>query len=292
MNRPLLRQRGGRVVLIALAVGVLAGFGNAKNIRSEHAVHSRDKPITVLSYNIRIGAGVREWNRSPYKLKDEITLDLKPVIAAIRSVDPDVVGLQEVLGKGQAKALGRALNMNYAYVPHGVDKYGYWWGVALLSKYKIDKAERHEISYGKGNTKSMLLATLDLGGRTATFVSIHKDRDLTDGSSFRVAMQRIGEIDGPVVLIGDLNMWPDDERHRILAPRFRDSAREADTQGAKFARQRGTWIGEDGDKYGKRIDYVLVDPNFWSVRDAGLLPENHWRASDHIGYFARLMPKF
>jgi len=241
-----------------------------------------------MSYNIRIGAGHNKFGRSPYKLKDEINLDLKPVVEAISSVDPDIVGLQEVLGSGQASELGKALNMNYAYVPHGIDKYGNWWGVAILSKFPIQGVSRHEISSGRGNTRANLIADINLFGKKAVFISIHRDRDQTDGNALHNTMQRINKIKDPVVLIGDLNIWPDDERHEIISSRLVDSAGFVDTRSAKFARERGTYPGEYGDKWGKRIDYILIDKGRYEVLDSGLIEEKYWEASDHLGYYTKV----
>lgn len=273
------------ICILLAAAWILVSCMSATNIRPLDANLLTPRPITIMSYNIRIGAGYTQFGRSPYRLKDEITLDLAPVAAAISSVDPDIVGLQEVLGESQAAELGQALNMNYAYVPHGLDKYGAWWGVAILSKFPIQDITRHEISYGRGNTKAIILADIPVFGHKLVCISIHKDRDLKDGSSFEKTMQRINTINAPVVLIGDLNMWPSDDRHSYLSGRLQDSAVLAQTPSAKFARERGTYPGEDHNSWGKRIDYVLLDKDRFEVLDAGLIAKQHWDASDHLGYY-------
>jgi len=275
-------------LLVAFMGLGLAACNDFNNVRPDNLAPTKDHPIAVLSCNIRIGAGTQDWGRSPYRLKDEVALDLDSVAAAIRSVDPDIVGLQEVLGAGQAAFLGKALNMNYAYVPHGMDAYGAWWGVAFLSKYKILDVARREISYGRGNTKSILIGVVDVAGTQVAFVSIHKDRDLSDGESLRNTVRALADRPQPMVLIGDLNMLPDDPRHEILAGRFADSAVMVDTESARFARERGTFLGRDQDTWGKRIDYVLVERDRFDVLDAGLLKEAHWEASDHVGYYAKI----
>ena len=284
-------QKMNRAVAYGFAVlGVL--LLTAIGIRSPRADTAAVAPLTVLSYNIRIGAGIQRWKASPYRLKNDATLDLKPIVAAIRSINPDIVGLQEVLGESQASELGESLGMHHAYVQHGIGRHGSWWGVAVLSKYPIQSTDRVQISSGRGNTKSMLVAAIDLGGRLASFISIHKDKDLDDGESLRVAMQYIGRIERPTVLIGDLNMEIYDERLEVLAPRFRDSADGLLTPGAIQARERGTWDSRIIDRPNRRIDYVFIDPSYWTVQDVGLLPTEHWHASDHIGYFARIVPRF
>ena len=256
------------------------------NIRLPEKSGVQPHPITILTYNIRTGAGLRAYGRNPYLLKDEIQPDLPPIIAAIRSVDPDIVGLQEVLGEKQAAAVAGALNMNYAYIPHGLDRYGTWWGVAILSKFPISQVWRQEISSGRGNTRANCIAEISVFGRNCLFVVLHKDRDLKDGASLYRTMEWVRAKNEPVVLLGDFNIRPGDKRWRILSPRFQDTIDLATTARSRFARKRGTYPGKNGQYWGKRIDYILVDRGRFSVLDAGLLPEKYWPASDHIGYFA------
>jgi endonuclease/exonuclease/phosphatase family metal-dependent hydrolase len=268
---------------------ILASCSSFTNIRPVNQSEKAARPITVMSFNIRIGAGRTEFGRSPYKLKDDIVLDLKPIAEAIRSIDPDIVGLQEVLGMSQAAELGEALNMNYAYVPHGIDRYGTWWGVALLSKFPLQRVTRHEISGGRGNTRAVLIAEINVFGTKMTLMNIHKDRDLTDGGSLREIMGQIMQMTTPVILMGDLNIWPADDRHTILNERLLDSALLVDTKTAQFARERGTYPGEYGDCRGKRIDYILVDKAYFTVADAGIIDKKHWESSDHLGYYTKVI---
>ena len=146
-----------RVAVCVLTTLVLGGCQSFENIRKVGpGVSSRDsQTVTVMSYNIRVGYGGRDPGVDPYILSRSGE-DLPPIIAAIRSIDPDIVGLQEVAGSGQARRLAEALNMNYAYVYHATGSARrQWWGVAVLSKFPILKAQGTEISSGPGNTKSI-----------------------------------------------------------------------------------------------------------------------------------------
>jgi len=59
-----------------------------------------------------------------------------------------------------------------------------------------------------------------------------------------------------------------------------------DTKSSQEAKEIGTH------RFGsKRLDYIFVDPNYFSVLEAGLAPEQHRSASDHIGYFACVRPR-
>ena len=280
-----LRKSG--LAICAAALLVSTGCQNIRHILREDraGVLPAAKQLTVMSYNIRVGYGSKDRGADPYLLtqKEE---NLPPIVAAIQSIDPDIVGLQEVRGFEQARRLAKALDMNFAYSWHETDNdRPRWWGVAILSKYPILKTERIQIRSEKGNTKSALICTTEIGDRPATFISMHTARDLEDTSSFKGIMRAVDEIESPIVLIGDLNMDPDDRRLEILQPRFVDSALAVDTESAREARDTGTYPG-----FG-RIDYVLVDSRYFEVQDAGIISPEHREASDHLAYYARIILK-
>jgi endonuclease/exonuclease/phosphatase family metal-dependent hydrolase len=276
-----------RLAILVVSILILAGCQNVYNIRTGNTAGtpSINKRLTVMSYNIRVGYGGKDHGVDPYTLSMRKE-NLPPIVAAIQSIDPDIVGLQEVRGSGQARRLAKAMDMNYAYTWHDTgSSRPSWWGVAILSKYPILKAKGIQISSGRGNTKSALICTVDIGGQPATFFSIHKDKDLKDGSSFKAIMRAVDKIENPIVLIGDLNMYPDDWRMKLLQPRFIDTAMAVDTESAKNARYTGTFLGIG------RIDYVLVDSRYFEVQDSGIIARELWDASDHLAYYARIIPK-
>jgi len=279
-----LKQKVCYGVLILLMA--LSGCTQIHSIRSPGKSGTQVRPFTVLTYNIRVGAGVRKYGRNPYLLKDDIQPDLPPIIAAIRSVGPDIVGLQEVLGEDQAASIAKVLNMNYAYVPHGLEKYGAWWGVAVLSKFPILHVTRQEISSGRGNTRANCIAQIDVFGQRCVFVVIHKDKDQQDGAALYRSMELINKQGDPVVLLGDFNIRPGDKRWSITSTRLQDTVYQAATGHARYAEKRGTYPGKHCRHWGKRIDYILVDKGRFDVLDAGLVNEEYWSASDHIGYYA------
>jgi endonuclease/exonuclease/phosphatase family metal-dependent hydrolase len=273
-------------LLLILDLLLTAACSPVHNISPRPPEAQTSRPITVMTFNIRIGAGLTAYGRNPWNLKDEITPDVTPVIAAIHAVDPDIIGLQEVLGEQQAAKIAAALQMNYAYIPHGIERYGIWWGVAILSRFPLDTAHAYEISYGRGNTRSMLITELSPFNKKIVCVCIHKDKDQTDGHALRTVMRKINSIREPVILMGDLNIKPEDDRHTILSSRLADTAKLAATPTAYFAIKKGTFPGRHRKKQGKRIDYILVDKDKFNILDAGLTARTYWNASDHLGYYA------
>ncbi|MEE8333765.1 MAG: endonuclease/exonuclease/phosphatase family protein [Alphaproteobacteria bacterium] len=242
--------------------------------------------FTVMSFNIRVGHGADDPGVGPYKL--DWGRNLKAIAAAIRSVDPEIVGLQEVAGNGQVKRLARMLGMNHAYVPHpGGAARSEWWGVAILSKFPILEYRRHTISRGPGDAKSIVVAVLDTGIKRLAFVSIHKDKDLKDGSSVVNVLDAVKDIRMPVLIAGDFNIRSHDMRLNPLKRRFTDSMEGVDSAGAVIVRQAGT-ITSPRTHRPRRIDYIFADRKYFTVKDVGLVPQRHWSASDHRGYFAKL----
>lgn len=235
-------------------------------------------PLTVMTYNIRVGYGGKDTGINPWKLRRQ-KKSLPPIVAAIKSIDPHVVGLQEVLSAGQAAQLARALNMNYVYAAHPPPND--WWGLAILSKFKVLETKTATIGSGRG----ALISTLDIDGRRVTVVNVHKDHTVTDGSSLKAILKTVENIQAPLILLGDFNISPPEPRAKMVTARFVDTAVAAQTESAEAARFEGThWEGD-------RIDYVFVREQEFAVRDAGLTPEEHWDASDHLAYYAVIAPR-
>ena len=44
--------------------------------------------------------------------------------------------------------------------------------------------------------------------------------------------------------------------------------------------------------FGIGIDYVFVDPHYFTVKDAGIVSRDHWHASDHLAYYAQIALKY
>lgn len=237
--------------------------------------------LTIMTYNIRIGAGTGDIPKRAVRDLRFGSEKLQPIIEAIRAVGPNIVGLQEVHGKGQARRLAKALNMHFTFAWHLSRKP--WWGVAILSKFKISNARGAEISTGRGNHKTMAIAELDVEGRTVTAICVHKDKDLDDGESFRILMGEVSLIKGPVILMGDFNVDPDDSRLAEIKSLFVDTATVVNTRNADAVRELGTFFTS-----GRRIDYIFISPRQFKALDAGLMPYEYWDASDHIGYYARV----
>ena len=125
-----------QVAQLSIDLGVTRTELRRLTLTVEGKVTEADVDPAIVSLN----EGIKDARVSPWDLRRR-KKNLPAIVAAIRSIDPDIIGLQEVLGPGQAQELAQTLNMNYAYGEHPASSSGIsWWGLAVLSKYEILEA--------------------------------------------------------------------------------------------------------------------------------------------------------
>lgn len=251
-----------------------------------------DNTLLVMTFNIRVGAGMKDPGTSPHKLKDSPKI-LDSIAKAIKSVEPDVIGLQEVQGDKQAERLAKALNMNYVYKRHGSDKNAKWWGVAILSKYDITKSNNFAVYSGggkPGRARTLLACTINIKGKEITFFNTHfQDKGSALKKEPKYTMKKMSKFKTPVILMGDLNMTPEDPKMKPITDKLKDSCEAIVNEKSAFIKANGTFQSPNDPKYDHwRIDYIFYDPKSFRVIDVGLLKREYWNTSDHIGYFCRI----
>lgn len=240
-----------------------------------------------MTYNIAAGHG-----------------DLGGIAEVIRQRAPDIVGLQEVdvhwSGRSewedQAQRLAEMLGMEIFYAPiYRVPnpKEGQpvrEFGLAFLSRHPIRAKINHQItrlSTQPDESQPELKPgfpeiVVDIDGRPLRLFNTHLD--YRPDPRVRVAqvkemLEIIGEINGPTILLGDLNARPDAEEIRGLLARFRDAWNE---------NERGPGHTFPAKNPDRRIDYLLVSEEIQVERVEVIATE----ASDHrpiVGDF--LLPK-
>ncbi len=130
-------------------IWAIVGCSSVHNIRPDLDTPNYQKIITVMTFNIRHGCGDTEPGNSNPAFFRGCPKKFDLIVSAIRSVNPDVIGLQET-SSGQAERIARSLNMNFVYSTHNSGGYGSWWGNAVLSRFKILKAQRTAIGGAGG----------------------------------------------------------------------------------------------------------------------------------------------
>jgi endonuclease/exonuclease/phosphatase family metal-dependent hydrolase len=229
-----------------------------------------------MTYNIQSGHG-----------------DIDRTAATIRALSPDVVGLEEVDVHwadrsgfvDQASRLGQSLGMEVRFA-HIYDLPGATadapareFGVALLSRYPIVTWENDTLTRLSTQTENpvptrmpgLLSATLDVQGtRVRVFVTHLDYRKDPAVRRTQVAemLARIGAVDTPTLLLGDMNAPPDADELQPLFARMHDGWLTTAGPGFTYPADRPT----------ERIDYVFVSPTF--TVDTAFVPDVP-AASDH-----------
>jgi len=249
-----------------------------------------DADLIAMTFNIRIGAGTIEYTLNPYynmlpsdlrnlpNIDQIIDDNLPAIVESIQSVNPDIIGLQEVNGDSQAAALASALGMNYEFTAHNGNPNSRS-GLALLTPYDIVSIDTRVISLNidTGNERRIQIITLDIDGRMVTVINLHIDFRLDDGSSELNIATAIDDFNADIAL-GDYNATPSEP---VLAP-IKD--RMIDTTTALGLPELMTSPGRN-----KQIDYIFIENNIFTPVSGGLFPSQYrWVVSDHNAVYAGL----
>ncbi len=252
---------------------VVTTFARDAEKSGEHEGLKPDE-IAIGSYNIRHGNG------------NDQKLDLKRTGEVIASMDCDIVGLQEVDFRAersgnvnQIASLGRQLHM-YGDFSKFMDFQGGEYGIAVLSRLPVQDSWSIPLPEGGEPRSAAAMRFLTRDHRPVTAIALHFDWVEDDNARFaqaRALVSAIGEIAGPVLLIGDFNDTPESRTMAL----FREIGLICDESSA-------TWPSVNPDK---RIDYIVAIPKHrWEVVDSKVIPET--MASDHrpIRSVVRLRP--
>ena len=268
--------------------------------------------LRVLTLNI--------WHReAPWEQRREV------IRRGIQALDPDIIGLQEVLElrlgeqtQCQAEELLRDLPYRYVFGPAQTLGVGFEFGNVIAAKYPL---LGHEVvslpGHETGETRSVVHARVQTPfGEVPVFVThlnwkLHhgavRIRQLKKLVELVDARAPIGETFAPI-LMGDFNAEPESDEIRFL----RGFATLPDEQGGKSVFFADAWAyGGDGspgftfdrrNPYAarsheppRRIDYIFVrgPDEQWrgeplTTRVVFDAPEDGIWASDHFGLYTEL----
>ena len=241
--------------------------------------------IRVGTYNVcHCGDYSKHKEGDPFQLK---VLDIEQTARAIKSLECDVIGLNEVYNNGtspreefklQTEKLARLAGYPYYYYAQGHDYETTDIGNAILSKYPVKNFEKITVptvpeeertgGYWYEN-RVLAIADVDFNGTIVKVVETHfglapveLDRIVEKSCSI------IDESKFPVVLMGDLNVKPDNPALNEISKRLKSAAAEMNNDEFTFA------------SYNPKIhiDYIFVPKN-----SKVLSYEVHkLKASDHM----------
>ena len=256
--------------ILFFILAVLLGCGNVHNIRTidSAAGKAESGELKLMTFNIRAtgegrnplqGAGGEKGGGVPPPITnpgivEETKEGLTRIAAAIQSVDPDIVGLQEIRGLHQAKFIAETLNLNYVYAVHPRE---HWWGLAFLSKYKIVGNRTKIVNLGgRYGDRIALISTMDINGKKLVIVNVDF---VPENFKDQVAetLPLVKSLEGPAVLLGDFSRRPE---YALLKP-IRETMRAA-CEAVK------DYPGRCIDPVYGKIDYIFIDPNNFAILDA------------------------
>ncbi|WP_327274053.1 endonuclease/exonuclease/phosphatase family protein [Streptomyces sp. NBC_01224] len=277
-----------RTVEVLIAAGLL---GTAVAPPASAAGQGHAVPLRVATYNIHAGAGM------------DNVFDLDRQTAELRSLDADVIGLQEVdvhwgtrsEWRDLAAELAERLHMQVSFAPiysldpdtPGTPRREF--GVAVLSRYRILSAENHEITrlstqdpnpvpapapgFGevvlrvKGLPVHVYVTHLDYRGDPSVRTAQVADTRRIMAEDEAPGRQKVRQI-----LLGDFNAAPAAPE---LAPLW-EKLTDIEPGGPTYPAQDPV----------QRIDYVAVSKDSVRVRDAAVAET---LASDHRPVVADLL---
>lgn len=252
------RVSWGRSLVGTLALVAMSGWGMPT------AGAAASDTIRILAYNTHHGAGL------------DGVLDLERIGALIRSVNPDLVTLQEIdqvvdrTGEvDQPQTYGELTGMEALFgefMPYGGGRYG----MALLSRLPVSEWENILLPPG-AEPRSTLAArvTLANSGREVWIAGIHFYRTEEERlAQARTTVEFFAEEEIPVFLAGDFNSQPGTAVMTFLEEEWANPAKA------------GTPFTFPADGPEREIDFILVRPKSgFRVLEYRVLDESV--ASDH-----------
>lgn len=263
-----------RFVLAGAVAALTTMWGTGAAAPAPVEPSPRDRPLTVMSFNIHHGVGL-----------DGI-LDLRRIADVVKTEGVDVVGLQEVDRHwsqrsdfvDQASWLARELGMHVVYganldldpLEPGQPRRQY--GTAILSERPIRDWDNTFLPMFEGHEqRGLLRAHVNVRGVWVQIYNTHLQHNDAAERQDQVAAIKdlIGTPNESVVLLGDLNALPESPEIRSLVDDLVDTWEEAGVGDGE------TFPTEDPNA---RIDYVLTSADV-VARTAAVVATD---ASDHL----------
>ncbi len=240
--------------------------------------------IKTMVYNIFSGRNFLKC-RELDVWTDACVIDISLAAHTIKKYTPDIVGLCEVQDEGdiftkQTDDIAKICGYPYFFFSPAIpNNRGGHYGVALLSKYPILKAETHMIpdpvhlDEGRYETRCIAKITLDANGQNIDiFVSHFGLEENERVNAVKLAEELIEKSENPCILMGDFNCRPDSVYIMQLSKLLQNTS-----DGQEI-------FTHSSIEPNRQLDYIFADKAF-KVNSHGALDET---ASDHKPYYANL----
>jgi len=253
----------GRVFLPLGCAALLAAFDCVLVSQPAPAVPPDKDTLRVVTYNIQQGYSVNG------------TRNYAGQLAVIRSLQPDIVGLEESDvarfsgGNGDVvRTISQGLGMNTYYGPRTVTG---TFGIALLTRYPLQNPVTF-FMYSTGEQTAAIEANISLKGKSYTILVTHLGND----GPLIQQQQVLSRLEGKqnVIAMGDFNFVPATQQYRLTVQSLEDAwvqSGSAPTAGLDMSQM---------------IDHVFVSPGV-AVRSARFVNTPN---SDHPSLFVEIQP--
>jgi endonuclease/exonuclease/phosphatase family metal-dependent hydrolase len=137
------------------------------------------------------------------------------IIEVLRSIDADVLALQEVVGagpggSGQAEEIGAALGMGWIMGPVRQLRH-HLFGNVVLSRFPITHHSQYDLSWRTCESRGSQRVDLDLGeGRLLHVYNVHLGTAVLERryqAPRLAAFVHDHRVPGPKIILGDFNEW-------------------------------------------------------------------------------------
>ena len=264
--------------------------------------------LQLMTYNIASGRCYK--NDQDIKPNGGAPTDLSQCAEVIGRVSPDLCGLNEInvfhqayldeygltgTAADQPRYLAGATGISHCFFGKAIG----WehrgdYGNAVISKYPVLEAESVSVPdpefYDEPDkyyeTRGIAKVKLDICGGV-TVLQIHVGLAVSEAQNAVVTLCKlIDETPGPIILMGDFNMCP----NNFLLDRIRQRLTEIKPKGEGYVHSFPSWTHESDVPQGLKncpyckLDYIFVSQHFTPI-DCEVLKE---RASDHMPMVATL----
>lgn len=212
------------------------------------------------------------------------------IIECLRTVDADIIGLQEVLeeldgSNNNAENIASALGYEWAYTPtctldyehsHLLKIHGYTremhWGNAVLSKYPIVGNNTYVLSNHKSRTALVTNIAVDSENLTAisTHLAYSKDSELIRSEQVDTLLKVIP--DERAIIMGDFNELPKSVVIEKMRERLIDTQENTASDSAQISEA-------------ERIDYIFTTKDI-KYSNSRIINSD---ASDHLPILTEIM---
>jgi endonuclease/exonuclease/phosphatase family metal-dependent hydrolase len=177
--------------------------------------HPARPTLRVATYNIHRCRGLDGRTRP------------QRIAAVLRTIDADVVALQEVVGAGprgggHAEELGAMLGMGWVMAP-ARELRGHQFGNAVLSRFPIMHHFEHDLSWKTCEPRRMQRVDIAVHGSTLHLYNVHLGTAILER---RHQAQRLASmvsdrhVAGPKLVVGDFNEWMRGLATKMLSERL------------------------------------------------------------------------